>query len=588
MRFGVLGPVAVSDGDGEIRLGGPKQRALLALLLIHRNEVVSRDRLIDGLWGDRPPASAAHTLDDYISRLRKVLGSGRVIRRPPGYVLRVDSGELDLDRFETLVSQGRDELGRGDARQAASTLRAALALRRGPTLADVVDAPFASLEVHRLEEQHLGALEDRIEVDLALGRVSEVVPELQALVRTHPLRERLRAQLMLGLYRSGRQAEALEEYRRVRSAFADELGIEPGRALRELERAILRQETGLDAPVKESRRAGEQERAIRGRAGVLTLAALLAGVVAVSVAARTGRGTGAPSVLGANSVGAIDPDTNRLVAEVRVGRDPVAVAGGRSVLWVANRADGTLSRIDPRRFVRTRTLGVTAAPNDVATVEGTAWVGGAGFERTLASVDADGNVANVKLPQSRGKAFAVAAVGRTVWVADGDSALYGVDASTRRLSRRPISMGNGFGVPGGGLALYDHAVWVSDPHENVVRRVDLRTGRTRTITLQPTGEMETGGAGSISAGEGSVWVVVRATRTLWRINPASNIAEPAATADGVPVAVAVGAGSVWLADETGTVARIDPATNRTVAAVDVGRKPTALTVAAGRVWVTVV
>src|SRR3954454_3393311 len=210
VEFGLLGPLEARREGVALLLAGPKQRALLAILLLQANEVVSRDSLIEGLWGERPPPTASHTLDNYISRLRKALGEERLETRSPGYALRVEGGELDLDRFDLLVARGRGELAEGAATAAAETLRAALELWRGPALADLIFEPFASKEAPRLEEGRLGALEERIDADLAVGRDSELLPELDALVREHPWRERLLAQLMVALYRAGRQAAALE------------------------------------------------------------------------------------------------------------------------------------------------------------------------------------------------------------------------------------------------------------------------------------------------------------------------------------------------------------------------------------------
>ena len=205
MELGVLGPLVVRRDGRDEALGGPRQRALLAILLLRANETVSRDRLIDGLWGAQPPPTADHTLDTYVSRLRKLLGDDRLERRPPGYALRVEPGELDLDRFEDLLRSGREALARGEPAAAADALSAALALWRGPALADLQYEPFAQQAVEQLEERRLQAAEERVEADLALGRSAELVPELEALARDHPFRERLLGQLMLARYRAGRQ-----------------------------------------------------------------------------------------------------------------------------------------------------------------------------------------------------------------------------------------------------------------------------------------------------------------------------------------------------------------------------------------------
>jgi DNA-binding SARP family transcriptional activator len=249
MDFRLLGPLEVAEHDHPLALGGAKQRALLAVLLLHANDVVSTEQLVDEVWGESPPATVAKSIQVYVSRLRKQLGEGRLVTRAPGYLLRVDPSELDVACFERLAAEAED----AQPKVAGEKLRRALALWRGPPLADLAFEPFARAEIARLEELRAAALEQRIEADLALGRHSQLVGELEGLVREHPLRERLRGQLMLCLYRCGRQAEALESYQAARGVLVEELGIEPGRQLRELHQAMLRQDPGLDlAPVAES------------------------------------------------------------------------------------------------------------------------------------------------------------------------------------------------------------------------------------------------------------------------------------------------------------------------------------------------
>jgi DNA-binding SARP family transcriptional activator len=261
MEFLILGPVEAWDGRGEVPLGGPRPRALLAVLLLHPNEVVPADRLIDELWGEDSPEDAAAALRVNVSRLRKALPQDVLTTRSPGYIIRVDSDELDLHRFERMVDEGRSLLARGLAADASERLRDALSLWRGPALADFAYESFAQAAIARLEEIRLAAVELRIDADLALGRHDELVAELDALVAEHPLRERLRGYLMTALYRSGRQAEALDAYQEARRALVDELGLEPSPALHELERAILRHDPSLDAgapaPAR-ARRAAER------------------------------------------------------------------------------------------------------------------------------------------------------------------------------------------------------------------------------------------------------------------------------------------------------------------------------------------
>jgi DNA-binding SARP family transcriptional activator/class 3 adenylate cyclase len=250
MEFRILGELEVEEGGRAVVLGGARQRALLTNLLLHPGEVVSVDRLIDDLYGAHPPATAAKSLQAHISRLRKTLGGEQRLRtRGGGYVLELSPGELDVERFSTLLEEGRRSLAAGNEEVAVATLELALTLWRGRPLADVAYAEFAQGEVARLDELHLAAVEELVDARIALGRHGEVVGELERLVVTHPLRERLRASLLLALYRSGRQAEALDVYQRARSVLVEELGIEPTRALRELHQAILNQDPALDLPV---------------------------------------------------------------------------------------------------------------------------------------------------------------------------------------------------------------------------------------------------------------------------------------------------------------------------------------------------
>jgi DNA-binding SARP family transcriptional activator/class 3 adenylate cyclase len=246
MQFRILGPLEVADGDSVIPLGGAKQRALLAILLLSANEVVSSDRLVDELWGEHSPESGRTALQVRVSQLRKALGpaGARLRTRAPGYVLRVDREQLDVQRFERLVR----EADTAEPVVAAAKLREALALWRGPPLDDLSYESFAQPAIARLQELHIAAIEKRLEADLALGRHAELVAELEALVAEHPLRERIRAQLMLALYRCGRQAEALDAYQRIRVQLTAELGIEPGSELRALQTAILNQDQSLAAP----------------------------------------------------------------------------------------------------------------------------------------------------------------------------------------------------------------------------------------------------------------------------------------------------------------------------------------------------
>ena len=252
MEFRILGPLEVRANDRVLPVPGAKQRAILAILLLNANRVVSSDRLVEELWAGEPPETATKALRVHVSHLRKALraaaSEGIVVTSGSGYLVDVKPGELDLDRFESLVRDAGEARARGDAAGAAATLREALALWRGPALGDFETERFAQPEIARLEELRLATLEELVGLDLELGKHAEVVGELEALVARNPLRERLRAHLMVALYRSGRQAEALRVYQDTRRELVEELGIEPGRELQELERAILRQDPSLDLP----------------------------------------------------------------------------------------------------------------------------------------------------------------------------------------------------------------------------------------------------------------------------------------------------------------------------------------------------
>ena len=243
MEFRILGPLEVLDGDRPVAIAGSKRRAVLALLLLHANEVVRTERLIDELWGEQPPRNASGALHNHVSRLRKALGPEVLARREWGYVLRADEDSIDLRRFERLLAEAEPL----PARERSERLAAALRLWRGPALADLAAEPGLETEIARLDELRLTTLERRVDADLEAGRNAELVGEIEALIAANPLREHLRWQLILALYRAGRQAEALEVYRETRRVLTEELGLEPSPELRELEKAILRQDPAIAA-----------------------------------------------------------------------------------------------------------------------------------------------------------------------------------------------------------------------------------------------------------------------------------------------------------------------------------------------------
>jgi YVTN family beta-propeller protein len=576
MRFSILGPLEVSDGDRDIPLGAGRQRKLLAILLLHRNEVVSTDRLIDELWGEHPPPTAAKALQGHISHLRKQLGQGCVLTVSAGYVLKLDPAELDAYRFEQLMH----EAARGEPAAAARKLREALELWRGPPLADFAYDDFARREIDRLEGLRLTSIEKRIDADLALGRHSEVVPELEALVAEHPLREQFRAQLMLALYRSGRQAEALQAYHDGRAVLREELGLEPGEELQDLQKAILAHDPAVAAPPRvplAGRRSPlvpafvlRQPRLVAA-VGVL----LLGGAIALASIQLTG-GSSSTVVL-PNSVVAVDPKKGRVVSVVRVGVRPVAVAIGEGAVWVANADDGTIYRIDPKTRTVVHTIGVGADVSDLAIGFGSVWVAD-GNDGTVTRIDPRLNAPAGTLDLgartlSPTPVFLVAVDGTHVWATRG-SELLRIDPKTDAVDRRlriptPI-----------GLATGGEAVWVTTLNDQLLR-IDPRTAKVTTQAALPTQAI------APVFDHGSLWFILSLGRQIVRFDPNSLSPTAAVSLRGYPTDLIAGGGALWAITPDGSVSRIDPASTDVTAAVHIGGNPTAAAADAGIVWVAV-
>jgi len=560
LDYRILGSFDVRQESRLVGLGGEKPRALLAILLLHRNEVVSADRLIDDLWGEAPPASALPTLRAYVSRLRKALnGSGGsvcgerdsaagsedgvLLTRGRGYLLRVAPGELDLERFLDVAERGHHALAAGDADGAARALREALGLWRGPPLADFAYEPFAQAAIAQLEELRLAAIEDRVEADLALGRSRELVGELRDLVARHPLRERLRGQLMLALYRSGRQAEALESYQAFRRRLSEELGLEPGPAVQQLERAILGHNGALDvamtAPPDRGRDPRTPERAgsRHGRRLLPALAgATLAAIALVAAAIVLTHGPSRHAVvIPGNSVGALSLDDDRAGAMVPVGTSPSAMVAGAGALWVVSYNAGAVSRIDPAAHAVVQTIQVGANPSGLA-------VGA-----------------------------------RAVWVTNSSSGTVSrIDPTVDRVVQT-VQVGNG----PSGVAVAGGAVWVANRSDGTLSRIDPVSGAvTDTVALggDPTG---------VTSGAGAVWVSENAGRRVLRVDPRGDQVTASINVGAGPTAIAAGLGAVWVANSLdGTVSRIDPQTDAVTATIPVGDGAGAIAVVAGAMWVT--
>ena len=357
VRFRLLGPLEVAAGADVVPLGGAKQRALLAVLLLHKNELVTRERLIDELWGGHAPPGGAHNLEVYVSRLRKALRVGDetdtpLETRPGGYLLRLDPDQFDVDVFEHLLARARENLAAGDELGAVEALDEALGLWRGEPLADLAFESFARAEIDRLDELRIAALEARIEAMLVLGRHAEVVSELEALV-AGPLQMVFRSQLMLALYRCGRQADALEVYRQTRQALV-EIGLEPSQALQQLEQAILNHDQRLELPVaaldvpeqadeppRVSERSGRRRPLL---VGGIAAAVAVAVVLPMIVLGSGGSEASGLSSVGGDALGAIDARTGRIVEAIDAGGRPSHVAVDADAVWIVSTAARGSSR----------------------------------------------------------------------------------------------------------------------------------------------------------------------------------------------------------------------------------------------------
>ena len=573
MRFAVLGPLEVSLDRGPLSLGGRKQRTLLAVLLLHANKVVSRDQLIDALWGERLPPSAAESLDAYVYRLRKLLGHDRLPRERGGYMLRVGPGELDVDEFERLVASARRSAEAEDHRAAVDPLTEALALWRGPAWADMLELPLASAEAQRLEELRLSALESRIEAELATGGGAELVPELEQLVSEHPQRERLLSGLMLGLYRAGRQTDALNAFQAARRRLVDELGLEPGRELHELQRRILQHDPSLGAP-----RPFPPPRGSRSRHTVAVSALLALAAVVVGFALSAGAANRQPALTaGASGIVAVRTGADRVAAATPLAGPPSAVVTGSGSVWAADASNGTVSRIDPHSGVVVDRIAVGGDPASVTSGDGAIWVANT-VGATILRIDPATETVTQTIALGGSNPDALAFGGGRLWVADSSSrVLYEVDPSTgARLRTIPLEASPTAIVFGAG------ALWVADYNSATVLKISPSSERVVATVRVATGPA------SLAFAAGDLWVANSLDSTVSRIDPATLTVRATIPVGSGPSAVIAAGGSVWVANQySRSVSRIDPRRDAVSATVAVGGMPTSLTAGGGRLWVGV-
>jgi DNA-binding SARP family transcriptional activator/streptogramin lyase len=568
MEFRILGPLEVVDGGHAVALQRGKQLALLAYFLLHPNELVSADRLIDALWGERPPPTAAKILQNAVSQLRRALGEDRIVTQPPGYRFLLESGELDLHSFEELAQEGR-------LKHDAQVLRDALAIWRGEPLSNLRDEPFAQHAARRLEEARLSVLEDRIDADLAAGRDAVLVPELEQLISREPLRERPYGQLMLALYRDGRQAEALETYQRARKMLSQEVGLQPGPQLQELERRMLNQDPAL-APTRPS---GAIPSLRRGRRFFLLAGSTLVGVAALALGLVLTSGDAKSPVVVPDSLVKIDPKTNKVVDVIRVGRLPVATALAGDFVWVINTADSTLTRVDTRSG-HAQTIGGLNNPTAIAADDkGNVWVTTATYESVI-RVNGKTLRPDITVPLHH-NAFLPAVGAGSVWVTEppfnlgAPGTLARINLTTAKLERRFT-----VGIFPVAVAVGQRAVWVANGADASVSRISLFDGSVQRI---PVGLAP----GGVVTGFGSVWVTA-GNKSIWRLNPQTRQVDKIIDIGGSPFGLTAGPNAVWATlPDTGTVVRVDPRTNQVVKRIRLGFKTHAIAVGPDAVWVSV-
>ena len=628
MEFRILGPLeAVEDGN-PIALGTLKERLVLGVLLLHANEFVSRDRLIDDLWGEAPPPTARKAVNVYLSKLRKSLaaaGADPITTADGGYRLQVEPERLDAGRMHLLVASAREAVAKGELAAAAGSFREALALWRGPTLAGLQLESGGRGEVAQLDELRMAALMERIDCDLALGRHEQVLGELSRLVREHPLRERLRSQQMLALYRADRQVEALDAYAEARRTLVDDLGIEPSEALQRLQQAILRHDPSLETPegtaavndlqpgvpARTHAATAEPDGASsrpryrprrpnlprlvvrplprpRGRKpAVLILLILVASGVAATILS-TSSAHATPPIL-PNSLVRLDPRSGKVVSVARMGADPGeigAIAVTPTAIWTANDGDGTISRYDLRtRRAETRG-GLPYLPDDtvdhvVADANGNAW-----FTSEMPTVTR-------LTPGSRG----------------ASASLHSLKAETIRVPGPAV----GYEALGGGylwtvVGPYtfpgaDDRLTVIDPVSNVV--VDsVRLGHATTALAFGDGTAWVGAGTDAPSGPslGASWLyAIRAGgdepgQLFLDRQPLRRLLDTGDTWG--PIGIAVGENAVWVLTcgicnlgpkpyaEHRMLLKIDPDTLHILMRIPLHRQTDYLAVGAGSVWLT--
>jgi len=651
VEFRILGPLEVVEDGNPVALGTLKERLVLGVLLLHVNEFVSRDRLIDDLWGEAPPPTARKAVNVYLSKLRKTLGRAGddpIATADGGYRLHVEPDAVDASRVQRLVASAREHVTQGELETAAERFREALSLWRGPTLAGLQLESRGRDEVAQLDELRLAALMDRIDCDLALGWHERALGELNVLVREHPLRERLRAQQMLALYRADRQADALDAYAEARRTLVDDLGIEPSEALQRLQQAILRHDPSLETPegtagvnglpqraaappsptpIDAGLGEGPTRRRFRPRRWQLALAGFVILAGSAAAAAILSTSAGASRHVVPNSLVRIDPRSGKIVSVTPVGAEPQGIAITPRGIWTNHLTENLVTRYDLRTH-KVQTLGTPPEPFAVVADAGNAWVSSLRSSSTITRFAAFGRgpsagwgpldpAATSKIHLPPPGAVSLALGSGYLWAIAGPKTTPGTDdrmwvidpesnriVRSLRLGRQTTSIAFGEGAAWIGAFASEHEEIASFPAAwtGASWLFSIRTGaaglRTQSYRLDETGD--TSGPSAVAVGDHKVWVLTcgncnqgHDTQKLLEFDPDKRkIVKRIPLGSRNPNSLAVGAGFVWFANQVdASVTQLDPKTHRIVRTISVGEPGTAAIcgIAASRdaLWVAV-
>jgi DNA-binding SARP family transcriptional activator len=579
LEFRALGPIEVTSNGTPMELPKGMDRVLLAVLVLAAPRAVPADELIEALWRERAPATAPEMIRNSVARLRARIGQGALETTSAGYRLVAAEETVDVRRFERLGASGAQALETGDAALASAELREALVLWRGRPLPELDDSPAYAPQLRALEELRLRVEEDRMEAELALGRAVLIVPSLEALHEEHPYRERLLGQLMLALYRAGRQKDALDRYTSARRRLVDEVGLQPAPELQELQKRILRQDPGLvDTARRDQSVESRPETAVRmgGRRRVLLATAVLvaAGAAAAIVAAWP---RSRPVRIPARGLVALRAASGRPKAATELHIGPGLLAVDAEHVWVASSDGPSVLEISSQNLVRPRVVHIPHTAFSLAAAGGSLWVGNS-FDGTISRIDGRGRVVRTFRPEphAEGRLPIGAAAGGGLWVASQDGTLTRLDPASGRRLRTYRGVGLAQAIAAG-----SNTVWIADARADVVEHFDARVGRV-------VGRVQVGGrAGPVIVGDGSVWALASLENTLSRIDPERNAVVEQISVPSETNSLAATPGRIWVGSAGGLLLAIDTGTNKIVKTESLGQPIDALATVDGVVWASV-